>query len=213
MLSDRAAFARAICAAPRDMLPRLAFADWLDERGQHQRAELIRVQVEHAWRWPDHPERHDCDCLSCNRFRRARRLLTPTNQKRWGGPVYRPCETIRWYRGFVETISLPVGNFVSCAKRMFAAHPITGVCVTDRWPYYHRERWYWDDANGSDVHGLPDVLFANLSERLVGSEGRYSREFSSEMHAVGALARGCVSLGRLLAGLPEYIDSARGGRP
>lgn len=45
---DREPFLRAIFAAPDDDLPRLVFADWLDEHGDHTWAELIRVQCELA---------------------------------------------------------------------------------------------------------------------------------------------------------------------
>jgi uncharacterized protein (TIGR02996 family) len=41
-------FMVAICAAPDDDTPRLAFADWLEEQGEAERAEFIRVQVEIA---------------------------------------------------------------------------------------------------------------------------------------------------------------------
>jgi uncharacterized protein (TIGR02996 family) len=41
-------FLRAIVAAPDDDLPRLIFADWLDEYGEGERAEFIRVQCELA---------------------------------------------------------------------------------------------------------------------------------------------------------------------
>ena len=44
VLSDRAAFVRAVCVNPADDLTRLAFADWLDEHGEHDRAEFVRVQ-------------------------------------------------------------------------------------------------------------------------------------------------------------------------
>jgi uncharacterized protein (TIGR02996 family) len=37
-------FLRAVLAAPDDDTPRLAFADWLDEHGEPERAEFIRVQ-------------------------------------------------------------------------------------------------------------------------------------------------------------------------
>ena len=37
-----------IIAAPDDDRPRLAYADWLDERGRRDRARLIRVQIELA---------------------------------------------------------------------------------------------------------------------------------------------------------------------
>ena len=41
-------FITAVCAAPFDNLPRLVCADWLEERGESERAEFIRVQVERA---------------------------------------------------------------------------------------------------------------------------------------------------------------------
>ena len=44
MTNDRAAFIRAIIAAPDDDTVRLAFADWLDDRGETERAEFIRLQ-------------------------------------------------------------------------------------------------------------------------------------------------------------------------
>ena len=45
-LDDREAFLRGIFADPDSDLPRLVFADWLDERGEAAWAELIRVQCE-----------------------------------------------------------------------------------------------------------------------------------------------------------------------
>ncbi len=45
-LDDREAFLRGIFADPASDLPRLVFADWLDERGEAAWAELIRVQCE-----------------------------------------------------------------------------------------------------------------------------------------------------------------------
>lgn len=45
-MTDRAALLRAIAAAPWDDLPRLVFADWLDENGEPERAEYIRLEIE-----------------------------------------------------------------------------------------------------------------------------------------------------------------------
>ncbi|MBP3960384.1 TIGR02996 domain-containing protein [Gemmata sp. G18] len=47
-MSDEAALLRAIHTDPDDDTPRLVYADWLDEHGQPERAEFIRVQVELA---------------------------------------------------------------------------------------------------------------------------------------------------------------------
>ncbi|MBY0456074.1 MAG: TIGR02996 domain-containing protein [Gemmataceae bacterium] len=45
-MTEREAFIHGIAANPYDDTARLAFADWLDEHGEHPRAEFIRVQVE-----------------------------------------------------------------------------------------------------------------------------------------------------------------------
>ena len=47
-MRDREAFLSAILAHPDDDLPRLVFADWLDEHGDPARAEFIRLQCELA---------------------------------------------------------------------------------------------------------------------------------------------------------------------
>lgn len=52
MTDDGSALLAAIIAHPAEDTPRLVYADWLDENGQHERAEFIRVQVELS-RGPD----------------------------------------------------------------------------------------------------------------------------------------------------------------
>jgi uncharacterized protein (TIGR02996 family) len=49
------AFLRAICEEPDDDTHRLVYADWLDEHGQPERAEFIRVQCALAKLGPDAP--------------------------------------------------------------------------------------------------------------------------------------------------------------
>src|SRR5438093_1495473 len=44
--TTRSALLAAICAHPDEDTPRLVYADWLDEHGEHDRAEFIRVQCE-----------------------------------------------------------------------------------------------------------------------------------------------------------------------
>jgi uncharacterized protein (TIGR02996 family) len=46
-LSEHESFLRAIFDAPADDTPRLVYADFLDENGEPERAEFIRVQCEH----------------------------------------------------------------------------------------------------------------------------------------------------------------------
>lgn len=58
----------AVCAAPDDDLPRMVLADWLEENGEGERAEWIRVQVERA----KTPDRAECD--RCRREWSSRRF-------------------------------------------------------------------------------------------------------------------------------------------
>lgn len=51
-MTDEQLFLRAICADPADDLPRLVYADWLDDHGRPDRAEFIRVQSELATQLP-----------------------------------------------------------------------------------------------------------------------------------------------------------------
>lgn len=44
-MDEETAFLAAICANPADDTARLVYADWLQEQGQEERAEFIRVQV------------------------------------------------------------------------------------------------------------------------------------------------------------------------
>lgn len=47
-MTDREAFLAAILSDPQDDTPRLIYADWLEENGEGERAEFVRVQVELA---------------------------------------------------------------------------------------------------------------------------------------------------------------------
>jgi uncharacterized protein (TIGR02996 family) len=47
-MNDKDALFQSVLAAPEDDAPRLIFADWLDENGEPERAEFIRVQIDLA---------------------------------------------------------------------------------------------------------------------------------------------------------------------
>jgi uncharacterized protein (TIGR02996 family) len=55
--SDDAAFLRAICAEPADVRPRRIYADYLDERGDPDRAAYIRASCDLAAEYGDPPYR------------------------------------------------------------------------------------------------------------------------------------------------------------
>jgi uncharacterized protein (TIGR02996 family) len=61
-MTDADALFAAILADPADDAPRLVYADWLEEHGQPERAEFIRVQCELA----RDIDRCHCECINCN---------------------------------------------------------------------------------------------------------------------------------------------------
>ena len=78
------AFLEAIIAAPGDDTPRLVYADWLEEHGEGERAEFIRVQIVlsspegvrvKCGRTKSRPECSDPECRWCFYRRRERSLL------------------------------------------------------------------------------------------------------------------------------------------
>jgi uncharacterized protein (TIGR02996 family) len=62
MTSDEAAFIRTILDAPDDAAPKVVFADWLEDDGQQERAEFLRLLPEIILKTPSHD---GCDCSFC----------------------------------------------------------------------------------------------------------------------------------------------------
>lgn len=83
-MSERDGFLRCILENPADDVARLVFADWLDEHGEEERAEFIRVQVELAtladvekpvFASPVFADEMDEVADYCERWSRKKRLL------------------------------------------------------------------------------------------------------------------------------------------
>jgi uncharacterized protein (TIGR02996 family) len=87
------AFLQAILDAPDDDTPRLVYADWLEERGQPDRGEFIRVQCALARLPHGDPRRLVLEA-------RERALLA--HQDQWLGRLNSPLLHWRFHRGFVE---------------------------------------------------------------------------------------------------------------
>jgi uncharacterized protein (TIGR02996 family) len=124
-MRDDEPFLRAITDSPDDDLPRLVYADYLDERGDHDRAEFIRVQCELA--------RHDGD------YPRRRALwvrqwdLLGEYREQWAEPVRPWVQSFQYRRGFLESVSLGAWAFVCHAEALGRQAPIRHVHLDDAW--------------------------------------------------------------------------------
>src|SRR5947209_5957927 len=114
------AFLSAIVAAPDDDAPRLIYADFLDENGQHDRAELIRVQCELARAEPWTPRHAELAA-------RAKALLSPANVEAWAVPLgFNPYPN-NFRRGFVERDCFSPSRFLALAPAVFERAPLRQV--------------------------------------------------------------------------------------
>ena len=94
---------RAIREHPDDDLPRLVYADWLEEHGEPQRAEFIRSQVELA-RGVESEQRRQA-------LRAREAELLETHAAGWTEPLAGLVRGWRFSRGFIERVTLtPAGR-------------------------------------------------------------------------------------------------------
>lgn len=147
-MSDRAALLAAIRQFPDADTPRLVFADWLDEHGESERAEFIRVQIELAHRKARYdagerpglaipgiavgrpPRNGEPHYAFANPDGAVRGLL-----ERWAflwgrnGWVPARMDPVPW-RGFVERLTCSAPDWLRHADAILAEHPVRRVRLT-----------------------------------------------------------------------------------
>jgi uncharacterized protein (TIGR02996 family) len=95
-MSDEEALLQAIWAEPDDDAPRMVYSDWLEENGQPERAEFIRIQIELASLTRPSPRRQRL-------FKRERDLLT-LHRAEWLMPLCDPALPWQFHRGMAERL-------------------------------------------------------------------------------------------------------------
>ncbi len=131
---DDASFIAAILAAPDDDAPRLVCADWLEERGQPERAEIIRVQVSLAAAEPY----GDTLALGILRRREGELLGNPLRRQRWdwAGQVFKALNADwEWRRGFVDAVVCRWEDWRDHGDAILKAQPVREVRLT-AWPFF-----------------------------------------------------------------------------
>lgn len=162
-MTERDMLLRAVLEDPGDDTVRLVYADWLEENGDSERAEFIRVQCELTrltLRLKQHgfSDAKDIDWFSrLERLRtRGRELLSASYRTDW----FELCHVCPWPggrddlvwaagkgtdvrtyfggkvgRGFVAEVSATTNLFTEeVARELFSKHPVTKVALNDREP-------------------------------------------------------------------------------
>lgn len=222
---EQAAFLRAICETPEDDVVRLVYADWLEEHGQPERAEFIRVQIELAKRGYPGPLSHQAAALAIAdvakmepRVGRSVAILYAHGADWLGDPfiLIEPQYVGQWAwsRGFLHSIVCLTIDFLRYAGRIFAAQPVTAVSLPDRAPAIyvdaqsHVWRW-WRGIRAEGDNADPWTLAPKLFDCVPHRHARYVRDRHHEYERLAdadtALLEACLIFGRKAAGQPERI--------
>lgn len=124
----------AVLAAPDDDGPRLVYADWLEENGDPERAEFIRVQIEIARRnglaavQPSTAEYHLIARERILLHRCGDAWLAPLRAK--GEPLMNRSSHGQFVRGFVEIVWMTATTFLKRGETLFRRAPVRELRVT-----------------------------------------------------------------------------------
>lgn len=188
-----AAFLRSILAAPDDDAPRLIYADWLDEHGDADRAEFIRLQIRLARIARQEPEFAELAARAED--------LQRNHQIEWVNQLPQFPE-VNWEvfeRGFISTVRFDSPDaFFGAAREAFRSAPIREIRL---------HRFYWPHATqlaGSRELRYVRVLDLNDGNRI-GNQGTEALMRSPHLAELRVLKLGRNSLGS--AGARAVADS------
>jgi uncharacterized protein (TIGR02996 family) len=128
------AFLKQVLEQPDDEVVRLAYADWLMERGDPEsaaRGEFIQVQCALARRAdPGGKPDEWVDSARLPRLKAREQALLAAYGDKWARPVYDHASACAFRRGFVEDVTLDPATFARDAGKLFTLAPIRRVRFT-----------------------------------------------------------------------------------
>jgi uncharacterized protein (TIGR02996 family) len=127
MSADESALLAAIDAQPTEDLPRLVYADWLDDAGFARRAEFIRLQCEIARFETTRTARPHHASL----WARQDEILTQHRTELLGPLAELPETAIEFDRGFLARVTVPIMDFLKHGAILAALRPRPKVAVTN----------------------------------------------------------------------------------
>jgi uncharacterized protein (TIGR02996 family) len=115
-----------ILANPSDDVPRLIYADWLDDHGgpsEQARAELIRLQITLASLRSGDERRPE--------FEAQERRLRKRHERQWLGDLREHVHAWQFARGFVVHLALDASALLRCHDEIARTHPIHSLRLTN----------------------------------------------------------------------------------
>jgi uncharacterized protein (TIGR02996 family) len=125
-MSDRLGLITAIHEQPEDDLPRLAYADWLEEQGEDEHAEFVRVELRLARMGRDHEDYRPL-------FARELELIR-AHKDEWFGRWRAGWCSYEVRRGFIESVAArSPAAVLPCADWLYSHHALRDLWVNGGW--------------------------------------------------------------------------------
>jgi uncharacterized protein (TIGR02996 family) len=127
---------RAICAAPDDDLPRLVAADWLDENGEPERAEFIRVQIERErndrpdLKWREQALLGNPLCGALWALEACPNLVQMNPGSQLRDLAVSGSERVRFRRGFPDRITCSAADWLRHGSGVVPRQPVQEIYLT-----------------------------------------------------------------------------------
>lgn len=181
MRTVREGFLQDIRDHPGDDFPRLIFSDWLEENGEEEFAEFIRLQI----RW--HRKRNEC---TQGVRKRWQKLLRENACEWWRYPF-----KARWVRGFPHEARCRLEEWDEYGPGAVTEHPIGRVTLTNWEPEQEDDGLWGYSYLITDRSARRFNQWLNDTDRNVG-------QHPSPAQARQALSRELLNWARDRAGLP-----------
>jgi uncharacterized protein (TIGR02996 family) len=175
-MTNADAFLAAIREEPEDDTHRLVFADWLDEHGDADRAEFIRLQCALARTAGPDPDGV--------RLRQREGALLALHETAWSEPVRGRVRSWTFRRGFLWEVTMTVQQFRHRGDAVFRSSTVqalrlqneghsgrigaAGVAHVAGTPALARVAWLYLDGNDVTAAGLQSLLSSPYLDRLTG---------------------------------------------
>lgn len=213
------ALLRAILDTPADDAPRLIYADWLEENGQPERAEFIRVQCELAripaedlaetnfWegQLSDGPARYFPIAKLLRKSRKKGIFVKVSRGLHVGNE--RPLIECIFHRGFSSEIRCTLGEWLQHGPRIVAEHPVEWVRLTDFRPWRLTRDGFgiiWDrecpsvrrstEAQKHDEDGdVPHEIYQLLRRGRLDHDGSEYRSYQEDTDLFADLSQACLA--------------------
>ncbi len=216
-LETETALRLAICEEPDNDLPRMAYADWLEEQGEDKAAKFLRQRLKNKGNFLYLTRSYYGEGGWYYKGKNAGKLGDWITRGLWtyemGDLYYGPEEMMRVTvgRGLVQKLECGIEMFIRLVgSGSFKVHPITEVTLRCRSPVLWREAhgspsgyiFVEDDRTRYYRHFLPREIFEHYEgDGFYRSAHSSTKGWEHGFMAMQDLSRACVKYGREKSGL------------